>query len=302
MPATRPSPGAYRAVATALVLILGGCSGSGTTSSARPGLDRPTGPSTVAESPTNPPATPLTTTTVPSQPSCASNQQLVDEVPRVAFIFQDGVVDSDRAQIIRGVQLAQQFLGTNLAYVQGFACFDVNIDATRNGSGSENGIHVVMYTDVTGWKAPQGESSWHLTKVAAHEYFHVWQHEFPGYITVPNWLSEGAAEFAGYRSAIDGNVVSERHTRDFSIRNVQFGGSVVPLQSSEPRPPTAPQVNYGYVELAVTYLIKDKGIAALRSFWSGLAGGWQGAFQTAFGLAVSDFYAQFADYQARGFQ
>jgi hypothetical protein len=221
-------------------------------------------------------------------------------VAGVTLFLPTGIKASDRSKIVQGLDAGKAYVDVHLSAIQIPVCVDVRFDVDRNGGGQTSGTRVLLFTAPAGWRYAM---AWHLSKVMAHEYGHLWQRATRGNSSPePNWLIEGVAEYIGYRALIEARVVGENELRGFAQSNAEHESAT--LRSFEPRPPAAPQANYGLVYLALEYLLEDRGPASLQAFYVGLAQGkaWQEAFQSAFGLSSDSFYDRFESHREHGFR
>lgn len=261
---------------------------------------------------TLPVSVPITATTIPSTTttmaaSCARTggpaEHIFPEVPRVGFLFDDAISNGDRKQVVDGVRFGQAFINTYLGGLIGTACVESRVDAGRPGTGSANTNGFVMLFAESGWRSLQGSyPSWHLAKVTAHELAHVWQLTFSSFESGPIWLNEGIAEYIGYYAVIDGGIVTPDRLRSWSIADAT-SQSRPALESFERFTPSQVGLSYGMAQLAVEYLLRDRGTDALRTYHAGLRGrSWQDAFLNAFGVSASAFYEEFEAYRGRGYR
>lgn len=227
--------------------------------------------------------------------------ETLDSVSGVEFYFEDAVSSADRAQVEDGVRVAQAYIQRFLGGMKGTACVQVKVDVDKTGTAVTNGKTVTIWTTPAGWISTSGGRypSWHLPKVSAHEYTHVWQLEFLARVR-PTWMLEGTAEFVGYQSIIDGKIVGSEPPRQFALQGA-LSPSNAALQTYEN---TLPGSAYSMAYLAVGNLILGPGPESLRLFFEGLGSGadWEIAFQRAFGLPVQEFYGRFEAFRSNGYR
>jgi hypothetical protein len=226
----------------------------------------------------------------------------MEDMPGIRFLFDSRILEADRLQVRRGAVAAASYISANLGS-PGLVCIDMRIDESRNGSATAYRNRVFVFTGATGWRGPA--TSWHLAKVTAHEYAHAWQYSIAGsrFSTVgPNWLMEGSAEFIGYAAVIQAGFVTPSEARQFAL--IVAKGNQLKLKDTEAHPPAAPQVNYGYVYLALEHLLAGTNVGPLRVYFAAIGAGsdWQSAFANAFGQTSDTFYSVFAGFAASGFQ
>ena len=153
-------------------------------------------------------------------------------------------------------------------------------------------------------------------KVAAHELLHAYQTALGGLrhsssddqvpTAGPRWLREGIAEFFAYKALDAGSVLSYETERNSTSNPrgfvTQAEGVDRPLSEMEKRDGIR-GVPYRFLLLAPELLASRSGEDALIRFFSlGQPGTtWQEAFETAFGMAVEEFYVLFEEHRAAGF-
>ena len=162
----------------------------------------------------------------------------------------------------------------------------------------------------TSWQAGAGESQ----KIIAHELFHVLERQLdklgpqdsvtpPSQVRAsgPVWLDEGAAEMIGYRVASERGLTSYASVLATQIARAKQVSQ--PLSATE----TYSQFNipyaYSFGLVAADHLVSlaPGGLSALTAYYNALGSGiaWPAAFQSAFGLSVDAYYANFEAYRAK---
>lgn len=216
----------------------------------------------------------------------------------MSYLVEENVLESDLSKIRQGIELGSKFVAAQLGGVEGYVCVDVRVAEERNGSGGTYfGDRVVMFTGVSGWRGPRS-LPWHLAKVTALEYAHVWQRDFNrGPIVGPRWLHEGSAELIGVRSLLDAGVVREAEAQSFLRSKVTNRD----LRDFEPAAMGGFDYSLGY--FAVEFLIRGSGFASLRNYLMATSrgSGWEAAFLSAFGVDVPTFYERFDRHRTAGF-
>lgn len=158
-----------------------------------------------------------------------------------------------------------------------------------------------------------------VTKICAHEYFHVIQNKLTNGNLIgtpdsdvplggPRWLIEGSAEYEGALAADAAGAYS------FASAKEQYRASasttMAPLSSMEVLSGLNAAGGTGYPLglMACDFLASDSQprfsvIQSLVSFWNAIGKGktWQQAFQTVFGMSVADFYFRFDQYRLASF-
>jgi uncharacterized protein YjdB len=148
-------------------------------------------------------------------------------------------------------------------------------------------------------------------KIVQHELFHVWQFE-NHWIGNPatagaTWLIEGAAELMGYRGIADRGLITMpvaigcqvKESTDFKLQHPPGLPALNTVETLQAFNTTVGPL-YTVSMLAAEQLTQTNGLVSLRTYADAIAAGtaWQAAFQTAFGVSTTDFYAQFPTYLA----
>ena len=141
-----------------------------------------------------------------------------------------------------------------------------------------------------------------------HEWYHVLQFSFlkcdPPRCQVqvrpiPEWLIEGAAEYAAAQAAQDERLIFYSFIRRFEL--ARAAEVTTPLQRIRQANTGA---EYGLSFAAVEMLVRGSGPGVLEGFWeeAGSTGRWDRAFSDAFGSSPARFHRAFEAYRARGFR
>ena len=151
-------------------------------------------------------------------------------------------------------------------------------------------------------------------KLFAHELIHSYQYDLMGLKksgafardhevpeSGPKWLTEGMANYLGYKALSEGGILSyesERNSR-FVIR---AKGVDKPLSEMETRDGNR-KVNVDYALIAVELLAKNSGESNLLEYHAlqNSKTTWQKAFEKSFGMTVTQFYDLFEEHRAAGF-
>ncbi|MGZ4419234.1 MAG: hypothetical protein ACXVRV_13820 [Gaiellaceae bacterium] len=273
-----------------------------------------------------PPATTSTTTTPP--PPVATQQ---------TFVFDAGISTATQDEIRGDVDFAlrdeARLLGTEISAVSVYTstspdwladqecrfighdndgCRQSTSQHWASGNGTADGVPggMFLYWASTSWQAGAGESQ----KIIAHELFHVFQNQLDKLgprndvtpsnqlrASGPEWLDEGAPEMIGYHVASDRGLTSYPGVlaRQIGISK-QVSQPLSAMQTYDefnaiPNP-------YSFAHVAADHLVglTPGGISALTTYYSALGSGtdWPAAFQSAFGLSVDAYYANFAAYRS----
>ncbi len=272
---------------------------------------------------------PATTSTTPTAPPVATQQ---------TFVFDAGIPtaaqDEIRADVDYSVRDEARLLGTELTAVSVYTstspewladqeCRFIGHDndacrqstSLRWASGNTTAVGstggMFLYWASTSWQAGAGDSQ----KIIAHELFHVFQNQLDNLgarndvtpsnelrASGPEWLDEGAAEMIGYRVASDRGLTAYP-----GVLARQIG---IAKQASQPLSAvqTYDEFNavpnpYSLAHVAADHLVAlaPGGVSALTTYYNALGNGadWPAAFQSAFGLSVDAYYANFADYRSK---
>ncbi len=299
----------------------------------------PTSTDTPTPTVTAPPTATLPPTTIPTRTITRFPTTLPTRAPTpsptptflltptgVTFKFDDSVAQSERDLIQNGVALGRRSFG-DVGPVTVFAYTDLNTLITEMARNNRLSIESDRSKDLRRrfenytWSAAASSGAIWLwvsdrwktrpreakTRALIHEYFHLAQDARAGRVGSkgPLWLIEGAAEFESYR--VMANLGQAHLSQARSDKIIQTRGLLNSLSSMEQLTTaevedTGAPYSLGY--LAVERLIADYGgERALLQFWDEQSKGatWQSAFQSAFGISLSNFYAKFEAYRREQF-
>jgi hypothetical protein len=213
--------------------------------------------------------------------------------------YVSSAIDADDAMYVReGIRLGQDYVTEQIgAEMETQTIVNAVPAAPRSNVdlvGLSTSHAVVVYTGSDGWLQAAPFDRVH---VVVHEYMHVVQQELVGERPdVPLWLDEGIAEWVGYQAVIDAGLVSAADVDAYSAALVAFGPALPPLSAVEnPRDfQSQPASIYGLAYLAVDLLVDDRP-SSIDRYYERLADGatWRAAFQSAFRINPTDFYAEF---------
>lgn len=145
-----------------------------------------------------------------------------------------------------------------------------------------------------------------------HESFHLAQSKVKAdrVAEFPMWLYECSAHYFAGRSMADNRLYDWDKIRQGQVaKAATVGEDLRSMETAagffEAGAPYADEYSLGF--LAVEYLCADfegGGSAKLMEFWSAVGGGkpWREAFEDTFDKSVDQFYSEFEDWRARGFQ
>ena len=264
--------------------------------------------------------------------SSAKAQQAQCGSTEPIYVFGDEVPSSQRDSIRNGINSGAQYVCSKTGVgVEGFTIYayadldklistyaqvlQLPIDTARSHWQTSTAIAgnntIFFYTPRLFSDPPTG-----VTKICAHEYFHVVQNKLTNGNLIgkpdsevplggPRWLIEGSAEYEGALAADAAGVNS------FALAKEQYRASAststVPLSSMEVLAGLN-AASYPLGLMACDFLAPDpqprfSSIQSLVSFWDAIGKGktWQQAFQMVFGESITDFYVQFEQYRSTSF-
>lgn len=144
-------------------------------------------------------------------------------------------------------------------------------------------------------------------KTGAHEYFHNVQRtigcqvgwDSPGQDAV--WLGEGSAEFYAYWVLSESGLTPLYETLEQLKLPLRANES---LRISEMESSSIQGFSYALSAVAVDFLVSKSTITSYVTYCELRSSGvqWKSAFETAFGLTLSEFYEQFELYRANGYR
>jgi hypothetical protein len=208
------------------------------------------------------------------------------------------VPPKERGLISIGIRLAEDHAASALdGAVQRPIFIDVATEGVCIGGASAIGYRICFNAASPSWLAL--EPDYLKLKIAAHEYFHVWQHELFCY-QQPKWLYEGLAEWFGYRVIVSEGLVEPAVGSGERQRVLQDDPILEPLSRQEVLY-AAPQPNqYALWSFAAERLMVSHEPADVRTFCAGnaLDVPWEEAFEQAFDEPVEDFYTEFEEWRA----
>ena len=221
----------------------------------------------------------------------------------VAFAVEAGVSAEDEAYVREGIRLAQDFVAAALGLTLAVP-ITVRVLA-GTGSGSPPAVagarRITIRAAHPVWT---GSGALQRTKIVVHEFVHLvqeflCQNRAPG----PIWLLEGTAEYLAYLAVAEKGLVPYEAVRDAHYGGVEFNPDL-DLSAMETVQGFAAADQaccaYALTPLAAELLTADRGLGAIADYYRRLGRG-EGAvpaFAAAFGVALADFYADFAAAQA----
>lgn len=220
--------------------------------------------------------------------------------PTFTIDVASGVSPGD-AEAIRGaVRLALAFLSDELGF-ELQQDFTVSVEVSGQDPSccvTHDANYVLIDTAHPVWRAAaDGEYGGEDTraKIVAHEVVHVYQHQ-RGCVGAPRWYLEGVAEWLGYRIMIEAGQLSSQASRDYHLGGLQFGVDPGPLSQNEAQ---ANGSAYSTYYVAVDRLLEQREVDAIRLHCDDVARGVgkDGAFSSAFGIELSEYYESFERYR-----
>ena len=225
-------------------------------------------------------------------------------------------VPAEQVEVITtGLQMAQDFLDSELGGgipEEARSGITVKIVATGKGdeeqggsccsgfAGSPNGISTmrlffdIAHPDTSGFDNPTWE------RQAVKLYTSIWQHHVGcSSRPLPAWLKDGLRDFIRYGTAIKSGYLRRSDVMEHIYRGVRITGQLdKPLRDFGERGEVWPG-DIGYLALDRLVAAAPGGIGSLRTLCEEAAGGASAAeaFETAFGVSLEDFYADFEEYR-----
>jgi hypothetical protein len=271
---------------------------------------------------------PSTTTAEPTAPPVATQQ---------TFVFDAGITAASQTEIRDDVDFAlrdeARLLGAELTAVSVFTSnspawladeecrfFGHDNDACRQSAGqrwASGGTTalggtggVFLYWAHPSWQAGPGETQ----KIIAHELFHVFERQLDKLgsqdevtpssqvrASGPVWLDEGAAEMIGYHVSSDRGLTSYPVVLAGQITRARQVGQ--PLGATQTYDQFTSPYAYSFGHVAADHLVglAPGGVAALATYYNAVGSGvaWPAAFQTAFGIGVDAYDANFDAYLSK---
>jgi hypothetical protein len=197
-----------------------------------------------------------------------------------------------------GIRLADQYLEDELGEtIELPVRIQVATDGVCIGGATAIGYEICVNAASPAWLALAPD--YLKVKIAAHEYFHVWQHDRFCY-REPKWLFEGLAEWFAYRVIVGQGLVEPAVASGERQRTLQQAPILDRLEAQEVLY-AAPQPNqYALWSFAAERLMARSDADAISAFCAANADGlrWQEAFATAFDTPVETFYTEFEAWRA----
>ena len=232
-------------------------------------------------------------------PVSAGAQAIPQEVRYGAtFQFESGVSELDRFDVIEGIRLGQLAIASYLGVpnlptrIHGLSVVDDGGDTTL---ASTFGSQIEVYTGSEIW---QSLAPIERVETLVHELVHVYQNLMIENAIDPEllWFAEGSADAIGFQAIFSLGVTDQNEVYNLMSYMLTKYPVATPLSRFE---------GYGSMDadaypvayMAVQYLLGSRGlsVSAIGDVYEGLAARktFTQAFEAAFGVSVSDFYAEF---------
>lgn len=210
----------------------------------------------------------------------------------------EGIDPREQALIQIGVEVGQRYAEEHLS---GKVRRTVTVHIANEGvcidGANAIGYRICVNAASESWRSLSPE--WRKVKIAAHEYFHVWQTDLFCY-GEPKWLFEGLAEWFGYKVVEEAGMVDEVVASVARQQLLQEHPIEEPLAEQERLYAAPAPEQYALWSFAASLLMTGHDGEDLRTFCAGQAEGlsWQESFEAAFGEPVETFYAEFEEWRA----
>jgi hypothetical protein len=216
----------------------------------------------------------------------------------VEFEIDESVPPKEQGLIEIGIRLAGEYLRDELGEtIELPVRVRVATDGVCIGGATAIGYEICVNAASPAWLALAPD--YLKVKIAAHEFFHVWQHDRFCY-REPKWLFEGLAEWFAYNVIAGQGLVEPAVASGERQQTLQQAPILDPLAAQEVLY-AAPQPNqYALWSFAAERLMVGNEAVDVGEYCAGNAEGlrWQDAFEDAFGEPVNAFYAAFEEWRA----
>lgn len=182
-------------------------------------------------------------------------------------------------------------------------------DGSRDAMCAEGKLILLIYSDIYGG---MGNYGWDYGRISvpAHEFFHTVQASLSSEngignqniqqtkLTLPVWLDEGSANFVGFFTTNQMQIVDYFNARRMQVNNNPNYKVVYPLSDYIGRGNAADGTYldpYGIGQVATEYLVASVGFKALIDIYKNYkeSKNFPSAFQQAVGISIEDFYSKF---------
>lgn len=213
----------------------------------------------------------------------------------VSYQYDDSISADDRSMVESVVPLTKEYFQRQFGRTINKS-ITVRLRAIDGGvTGTGGGSSLTIYTLNEGWIIVGRTQK---SKIIAHELFHILQGEVAGFFDLAAWFSEGSAEYVGYGMVVEAGMTSSEAVKVCQTDNYfgADGPSAPPLEHLSDA--TSPVRGFYLIAwLAIDRLLNGPtGIPRLRGYWEA-TGASDLRFQVAFGVLLTDFYRDFAQYR-----
>ncbi len=237
-------------------------------------------------------------------PESAGAQARAQEVHYGAtFFFDPGVSELDKYEAIEGIRLGQLMIAgyfgiPTLANLRITVLEDA--DAVSDTTMATTfGSEIEIYTGSEVW---QDLSQIERLETVVHELFHVYQNLMIESAVEPElaWFAEGTADAVGFQAVFPLGVTDQAEVYNLMGFMLTQNPVTTPLSQLEGFDAMVADA-YPVAYIAVQYLLGSRGlsVAAIGDVYVGLAAGrtFAESFETAFGVSLPDFYAEFESWR-----
>jgi hypothetical protein len=232
-------------------------------------------------------------------PVAASAQATSQEVIYGAtFQFDPGVSELDRYDVIEGIRLGQLAIASYLGIpnlptrIHVLSAVDDDGDTTL---ASTFGSQIEVYTGSEIWRSL---APIERVETLVHELVHVYQNLMIESAIDPEllWFAEGTADAIGFQAIFSLGVTDQSEVYNLMSYMLTKNPVAAPLSHFEGFGSMDADA-YPVAYMAVQYLLGSRGlsVSAIGELYEGLAARqtFAQAFETAFGVSIPDFYAEF---------
>lgn len=291
-----PHPPLYGIPVLAAILLLLTASLSACSAREEP-VATPTTTPTPAATATRAPETPAPTETPAASPTPAPTATPTPE-PHVRYNVDPKAPVREGSLVELGINMAEAYAEDALGgAVHRQILVIVTTEALCIHGAVTIGYEICINVGNKSWQALTDD--WFKVKVAAHEYFHVWQHELRCY-REPKWLFEGAPEYLAYRAIIANGLVDPVAASVAQQMVLRESPALPPLDAFEVSYAAPAEAHYALWYFAVERLLEGREPGLLDDFCRKARDedDWRVAFADVFGETPGTFYEAFAAWRA----
>jgi hypothetical protein len=223
------------------------------------------------------------------------------------FLIQLGVSESDLNLVEEGLRLSDDYLKRQLGITLPqpievrmssiTPCIPFQ-DSSSGSTAIADKSSMCVNTRGYAWTKVVPQKRLVGLSIIAHEHFHNFQGQFgclpSGDAHEYNWWVEGSATYVGWHTLVDAGMVTEADVIQTMRDWGGFASDLEPLANYERH--MSGDAQYALAYRAIADLVKRTGsVKSLYAFCNAVGKGtnWRTAFESAYGIPVSDFYAQF---------